>query len=158
MNKKLFFNLAFLCFVLVFSACKNDDEKISFAGTYSGKLDVSLAGGPSQSFEQKIVLTGAENTYHLKLENFNFTDEISVPVIEIPANITEEGKVTGSVQDMELSINFGESTGMSITAESITLSGNITNENATLNILVKAPLTPGATPIDMDIKFSGKKQ
>lgn len=162
MNKKLFFSFVLLLSsVLFFSACNDDDDdakKPSFAGTYSGKLSVSLLGGAPTEYDQDIILSGDGGHYLLKLENFNFTDEISVPLITIPASITDEGKVSGSVKDAELNIDFGEGTAAAITAESITLSGNVANQKADLAIGVLAPLTPGADPIKMDITFKGDKQ
>lgn len=149
MNKNLLIGLfTLICSVFAFTACSDDDEeKVNYAGTYSGQLEVTINGNTSTS-EQSITLAEIDNGYQLQLVNFEIAG-ITVEKIEVPVSITETGSVSGSAADVPVFLT--------ITAD-VTISGTIIDNAANLTINVSAPLTPGGDPTEMLVKFNGTKQ
>ena len=148
-------NLLFLLMAFVtlnFAACSDDDDKKEdLSGTYKGKLTV-LVGTTTMSEldNQSIDLIRTDDThYTLKLENFKFNENITVPLIQVNTTIAENGTITGSASDITV---FGE-----LKAD-VTVSGSVISNKADLNINVTAPLAESADPIQMTVKFNGTKQ
>lgn len=150
MNKNLLIGLfTLICSVFAFTACSDDDEeKVNYAGTYSGQLEVTIGENAPIPSEQSITLAEIDNGYQLQLVNFAIAG-ITVEKIEVPVSITETGAVSGSATDVPVF--------MTVTAD-VTISGTIIDNAANLTINVSAPLTPGGELTEMIVKFNGTKQ
>ena len=150
MNKNLLIGLfTLICSVFAFTACSDDDEeKVNYAGTYSGQLEVTIGENAPIPSEQSITLAEIDNGYQLQLVNFAIAG-ITVEKIEVPVSITETGAVSGSVTDVPVFLT--------VTAD-VTISGTIIDNAANLTINVSAPLTPGGELTEMIVKFNGTKQ
>lgn len=150
MNKNLLIGLfTLICSVFAFTACSDDDEeKVNYAGTYSGQLEVTIGENAPIPSEQSITLAEIDNGYQLQLVNFAIAG-ITVEKIEVPVSITETGAVSGSATDVPVFLT--------VTAN-VTISGTIIDNAANLTINVSAPLTPGGELTEMIVKFNGTKQ
>lgn len=150
MNKNLLIGLfTLICSVFAFTACSDDDEeKVNYAGTYSGQLEVTIGENAPIPSEQSITLAEIDNGYQLQLVNFAIAG-ITVEKIEVPVSITETGAVSGSATDIPVFLT--------VTAD-VTISGTIIDNAANLTINVSAPLTPGGELTEMIVKFNGTKQ
>ena len=150
MNKNLLIGLfTLICSVFAFTACSDDDEeKVNYAGTYSGQLEVTMGDEDPITSEQSITLAEIDNGYQLQLVNFEIAG-ITVEKIEVPVSITETGAVSGSATDVPVFLT--------VTAD-VTISGTIIDNAANLTINVSAPLTPGGELTEMIVKFNGTKQ
>ena len=150
MNKNLLIGLfTLICSVFAFTACSDDDEeKVNYAGTYSGQLEVTMGDEDPIPSEQSITLAEIDNGYQLQLVNFAIAG-ITVEKIEVPVSITETGAVSGSATDIPVFLT--------VTAD-VTISGTIIDNAANLTINVSAPLTPGGELTEMIVKFNGTKQ
>lgn len=150
MNKNLLIGLfTLICSVFAFTACSDDDEeKVNYAGTYSGQLEVTIGENAPIPSEQSITLAEIDNGYQLQLVNFAIAG-ITVEKIEVPVSITETGAVSGSATDVTVFLT--------VTAD-VTISGTIIDNAANLTINVSAPLTPGGELTEMIVKFNGTKQ
>ena len=150
MNKNLLIGLfTLICSVFAFTACSDDDEeKVNYAGTYSGQLEVTMGDEDPIPSEQSITLAEIDNGYQLQLVNFAIAG-ITVEKIEVPVSITETGAVSGSATDVPVFLT--------VTAD-VTISGTIIDNAANLTINVSAPLTPGGELTEMIVKFNGTKQ
>ena len=150
MNKNLLISLfTLICSVFAFTACSDDDEeKVNYAGTYSGQLEVTIGENAPIPSEQSITLAEIDNGYQLQLVNFAIAG-ITVEKIEVPVSITETGAVSGSATDVPVFLT--------VTAD-VTISGTIIDNAANLTINVSAPLTPGGELTEMIVKFNGTKQ
>lgn len=150
MNKNLLIGLfTLICSVFAFTACSDDDEeKVNYAGTYSGQLEVTIGENAPIPSEQSITLAEIDNGYQLQLVNFAIAG-ITVEKIEVPVSITETGAVSGSATDVPVFLT--------VTAD-ITISGTIIDNAANLTINVSAPLTPEGELTEMIVKFNGTKQ
>ena len=150
MNKNLLIGLfTLICSVFTFTACSDDDEeKVNYAGTYSGQLEVTIGENAPIPSEQSITLAEIDNGYQLQLVNFAIAG-ITVEKIEVPVSITETGAVSGSATDVPVFLT--------VTAD-VTISGTIIDNAANLTINVSAPLTPGGELTEMIVKFNGTKQ
>jgi hypothetical protein len=150
MNKNLLIGLfTLICSVFAFTACSDDDEeKVNYAGTYSGQLEVTIGENAPIPSEQSITLAEIDNGYQLQLVNFAIAG-ITVEKIEVPVSITETGAVSGSATDVPVFLT--------VTAD-VTISGTIIDNAANLTINVSAPLTPGGELTEMIVKFNGTKQ
>lgn len=150
MNKNLLIGLfTLICSVFAFTACSDDDEeKVNYAGTYSGQLEVTMGDEDPITSEQSITLAEIDNGYQLQLVNFAIAG-ITVEKIEVPVSITETGAVSGSATDIPVFLT--------VTAD-VTISGTIIDNAANLTINVSAPLTPGGELTEMIVKFNGTKQ
>ena len=150
MNKNLLIGLfTLICSVFAFTACSDDDEeKVNYAGTYSGQLEVTIGENAPIPSEQSITLAEIDNVYQLQLVNFAIAG-ITVEKIEVPVSITETGAVSGSATDIPVFLT--------VTAD-VTISGTIIDNAANLTINVSAPLTPGGELTEMIVKFNGTKQ
>lgn len=150
MNKNLLIGLFTLIYsVFAFTACSDDDEeKVNYAGTYSGQLEVTMGDEDPITSEQSITLAEMDNGYQLQLVNFEIAG-ITVEKIEVPVSITETGSVSGSATDIPVFLT--------ITAD-VTISGTIIDNVANLTINVTAPISAGQDPIQMLVKFNGTKQ
>lgn len=152
MKRNLFFALLLICGISFLTSCSDDDDKkSSLEGTYTGQLIVSVGGKELSKLDnQNITLTEKDEThYTLELKNFKFNDAIVVPLIQVNTTITEDGKISGEASDIPVI--------MSIKAD-VTISGTVISNQADLIINVSAPLTEGANPIEMLVKFNGKKK
>ena len=150
MNKNLLIGLfTLICSVFAFTACSDDDEeKVNYAGTYSGQLEVTIGENAPIPSEQSITLAEIDNGYQLQLVNFAIAG-ITVEKIEVPVSIPETGAVSGSATDVTVFLT--------VTAD-VTISGTIIDNAANLTINVSAPLTPGGELTEMIVKFNGTKQ
>jgi len=150
MNKNLLIGLfTLICSVFAFTACSDDDEeKVNYAGTYSGQLEVTIGENAPIPSEQSITLAEIDNGYQLQLVNFAIAG-ITVEKIEVPVSITETGAVSGSATDVTVFLT--------VTAD-VTISGTIIDNAANLTINVTAPISAGLDPIQMLVKFNGTKQ
>lgn len=150
MNKNLLIGLfTLICSVFAFTACSDDDEeKVNYAGTYSGQLEVTIGENAPIPSEQSITLAEIDNGYQLQLVNFAIAG-ITVEKIEVPVSITETGAVSGSATDIPVFLT--------VTAD-VTISGTIIDNAANLTINVSAPLTPEGELTEMIVKFNGTKQ
>lgn len=150
MNKNLLIGLfTLICSVFAFTACSDDDEeKVNYAGTYSGQLEVTIGENAPIPSEQSITLAEIDNGYQLQLVNFAIAG-ITVEKIEVPVSITETGAVSGSATNVPVFLT--------VTAD-VTISGTIIDNAANLTINVSAPLTPGGELTEMIVKFNGTKQ
>lgn len=152
MKKNLFFALLLICGISFLASCSDDDDKkTSLEGTYTGQLIVSLGDKEMSKLDnQNITLTEKDEThYTLELKNFKFNDEIIVPLIQVNTTITEDGKISGEASDIPVFLT--------VTAD-VTVSGTVISNQADLTINVSAPLYEGGTPIEMLVKFNGKKK
>ena len=150
MNKNLLIGLfTLICSVFAFTACSDDDEeKVNYAGTYSGQLEVTIGENAPIPSEQSITLAEIDNGYQLQLVNFAIAG-ITVEKIEVPVSITETGAVSGSATDVPVFLTV---------PADVTISGTIIDNAANLTINVSAPLTPGGELTEMIVKFNGTKQ
>lgn len=150
MNKNLLIGLfTLICSVFAFTACSDDDEeKVNYAGTYSGQLEVTMGDEDPITSEQSITLAEIDNGYQLQLVNFAIAG-ITVEKIEVPVSITETGAVSGSATNVPVFLT--------VTAD-VTISGTIIDNAANLTINVTAPISAGLDPIQMLVKFNGTKQ
>lgn len=153
MKKKLFYYLLLICSISFLTACGDDDDdkKTSLEGTYTGQLVVSAGNTElSNLADQNITLTEKDEThYTLELKNFKFNNAIEVPLIQVNTTITEDGKISGEASDIPVFLT--------VTAD-VTVSGTVISNQADLTINVSAPLTAGSDPIEMLVKFNGKKK
>lgn len=152
MKKNLFFYLLLICGISFLTSCSDDDDKkSSLEGTYTGQLIVSVGGKELSKIDnQNITLTEKDEThYTLELKNFKFNDAIVVPLIQVNTTITEDGKISGEASDIPVFLT--------VTAD-VTVSGTVISNQADLTINVSAPLAEGANPIEMLVKFNGKKK
>lgn len=152
MKRNLFFALLLICGISFLTSCNDDDDKkSSLEGTYTGQLIVSVGDTELSKLDnQNITLTEKDEThYTLELKNFKFNDAIVVPLIQVNTTITEDGKISGEASDLPIFL--------SITAD-VTVSGTVISNQANLTINVSAPLTEGTNPIEMLVKFNGKKK
>lgn len=153
MKKNLFFALLLICGISFLTSCSDDDDdkKSSLEGTYTGQLIVSVGDTELSKLDnQNITLTEKDKThYTLELKNFKFNDAIVVPLIQVNTTITEDGKISGEASDIPV---FG-----TITAD-VTVSGTVISNQADLIINVSAPMGEGKDPIEMLVKFNGKKK
>ena len=152
MNKNLLIGLfTLICSVFAFTACSDDDEeKVNYAGTYSGQLEVTMGDEDPITSEQSITLAEIDNGYQLQLTNFKINN-LEVLPIEVPVTITENGSVSGNATETDVTVF------LTVTAD-VTISGTIIDNAANLTINVSAPLTPGGELTEMIVKFNGTKQ
>lgn len=152
MNKNLLIGLfTLICSVFAFTACSDDDEeKVNYAGTYSGQLEVTMGDEDPITSEQSITLAEIDNGYQLQLTNFKINN-LEVLPIEVPVTITENGSVSGNATDIPVLSD------VNLTAD-VTISGTIIDNAANLTINVTAPISAGLDPIQMLVKFNGTKQ
>lgn len=153
MKRNLFFALLLICGISFLTSCSDDDDdkKTSLEGTYTGQLIVSVGNNVLNTLnDQNITLTEKDEThYTLELKNFKFNDAIVVPLIQVNTTITEDGKISGEASDIPVFLT--------VTAD-VTVSGTVISNQADLTINVSAPLAEGANPIEMLVKFNGKKK
>lgn len=153
MKRNLFFSLLLICGISFLTSCSDDDDdkKTSLEGTYTGQLIVSVGDNVLNTLnDQNIILTEKDEThYTLELKNFKFNDAIVVPLIQVNTTITEDGKISGEASDIPVFLT--------VTAD-VTVSGTVISNQADLTINVSAPLAEGTAPIEMLVKFNGKKK
>lgn len=152
MKRNLFFALLLICGISFLTSCNDDDDKkSSLEGTYTGQLIVSVGDTELSKLDnQNITLTEKDEThYTLELKNFKFNDAIVVPLIQVNTTITEDGKISGEASDIPVFLT--------VTAD-VSVSGTVISNQADLTINVSAPLAVGTDPIEMLVKFNGKKK
>lgn len=152
MKRNLFFALLLICGISFLTSCNDDDDKkSSLEGTYTGQLIVSVGNNVLSTLnDQNITLTEKDEThYTLELKNFKFNDAIVVPLIQVNTTITEDGKISGEASDIPVFLT--------VTAD-VTVSGTVISNQADLTINVSAPMGEGKDPIEMLVKFNGKKK
>lgn len=146
MRKNLFYYLfAVLCTVTLLASCSDDDEpgngedttKVlleSVIGTYSGELNVSVAGAPLEPINQKIFVE-QDGLDKVKLSLYNFSIEINETPVEVGtieiSGIALGGDASNVVLEETTTTMQHETLGeLDITISS----GNIVNGKATLKI------------------------
>lgn len=164
MKKNLFYYLfAVLCTVTLFASCSDDDEpgnggnatKVlieNVLGTYSGELNVSLEGVPFDPITQKIFVEpdGSDNV-KLSLRNFSILigeAPVEVGTIEIGGIV-----LTGDANNVVFQQTSTTMEHNSLGKLAITVSGNVINGKASLNINV----VQVAFNLNIQVSFEGNR-
>nr|WP_325288282.1 calycin-like domain-containing protein [uncultured Bacteroides sp.] len=103
MKKNLFYLFALVCSLSLFTACSDDDEKLTLsqviennlAGIYTGTLDITSNGMPiGTQTDQSITLSkssSATDALKLELKDFDFIPDMPFDITVEPCVVTQNG-------------------------------------------------------------------
>jgi hypothetical protein len=159
MKKSLFLVLMMCCSLFCFTSCSSDDENNTpsagnVVGTYNGPLGVTVDGtSTGDAVNYPIVITATDdNTITLSIANFSLSALGNLGNFQIKGcSCTYANGVYTLSGTTSVSIKLGL---VSLPCP-VAISGNITSDKATLNIIITVP---GTTTQKVVVTYVGTKK